>query len=115
MAADASPAALVAARIVESQERVVGAAAWKLAKRVRHLNVSKDRRVEISSGADAGSVIDAAVEGDVDGVAERAHWGRVVSGGVGGKVVGPFAAGGGGREAGSSAALRSGRNDKVWG
>jgi hypothetical protein len=56
--ADATPAALVAVRIVESQERVVGAAAWKLAKRVRHLNVAKDRTVEISSGADAGSVID---------------------------------------------------------
>jgi hypothetical protein len=54
----ATPAAQVAVRIVESQERVVGAAAWKLAKRVRHLNVSRDQRVAISAGADEGQVLD---------------------------------------------------------
>jgi hypothetical protein len=54
----ATPAVQVALRIVESQERVVGAAAWKLAKRVRHLNVSRDQRLEISPGADEGEVLD---------------------------------------------------------
>lgn len=48
----------VAERIIASQERVVGDAAWKLAKRVRHLNVTRDRRVEIAAGTDAGAVID---------------------------------------------------------
>jgi hypothetical protein len=53
-----SPAVEVAARIIASQERVVGAAAWKLARRVRHLDVSRDQRISISAGADAGSVLD---------------------------------------------------------
>ncbi|MBC7460118.1 MAG: hypothetical protein H7287_02015 [Thermoleophilia bacterium] len=54
----AAPAALVAERIVQSQVRVVGPAAWKLARRVKHLDVAEGRQPRISPDADAGSVID---------------------------------------------------------
>jgi hypothetical protein len=56
--ATADPAARIAARIVQSQVRVVGPAAWKLAKRVKHLEVAEGREPRIASDQDAGSVLD---------------------------------------------------------
>lgn len=57
--ADATtPAERAAEQIVQGQERVVGAAAWKLARRVRHLDVSRDQRVSIADSADPSAVLE---------------------------------------------------------
>jgi hypothetical protein len=55
---DTSAADLIAERIIVGQERVVGAAAWKLARRVKLLDVSKDRRVTVAAGADPSEALD---------------------------------------------------------
>lgn len=52
------PVAEVAERIIRSQERVVGKAAWKLAKRVKHLDVDRSQQVTIADGADELDVLE---------------------------------------------------------
>lgn len=58
MSGDTAHAARVAERIVHSQVRVVGPAAWKLARRVKQLDIAEGRAARIAEGADAGEVID---------------------------------------------------------
>ena len=53
-----SPAVEVLDRIIRSQERVVGKAAWKLAKRVRGLDVARDHAISIAEGADHADVVE---------------------------------------------------------
>ena len=58
VALSARPAIEVVERIIRGQERVVGKAAWKVAKRVRSLSVARDQRITIASGVDDADVIE---------------------------------------------------------